>query len=243
MGQLNILIADFQNACAFFLKSVLAKEEYGVSISTNAEEAMRKIETGLFDMAICDLDFSDDGSFRFIGEVNDLVPGMPVIIVTDWALKYPLRSLDIFSVVDKPLRIAKILEVVTRARRAVTALEDSRTHKRSEVSLPVEVLADGQRVFCKATNLSSGGVQLESIPNNGRVRKMLGLAPILTRKNGTPVKTRIFFGRNKIGEFPSRLAYVERFRFSSPEQVGLSFTDLDKKQKEMLESYLASEAE
>jgi hypothetical protein len=238
MGNVNVLIADHQNACAFFLKSVLGREGFGVSISLNADETVAKMGTGLFDIVVCDLDFSDDRSFSLIAGVNELLPGLPVVITTDWALKYPLRGLDVFSIVEKPLRIARIMEVMSRARRAVTALEDSRDFNRKDVNLPVEVIADGRRVMCRATNLSCGGVQLESIPTNGRVRKMLGLEPILKSRKETPLRTRIYFGNNRIEEFCTRLAYVERFRFASPEQVGLSFSGMSKGQKRTLETYL-----
>jgi CheY-like chemotaxis protein len=240
MGQVNVLIADIQNTCAFFLKSVLSRDGYGISISMDEEEALAKIGTGLFDIVICDLDFSSDKSFEFISEVNDLVPGLPVIIATDWALKYPLRGLDVFAVMDKPLRIAKIREVMVRARQAVTALEDLRRSARKPVDLPAEVITRGKRVLCRATNLSSGGVQLQALPPNGRVRKMLGLTPLLKKSRGESVKTRIFFGKNRVEEFPTRLAYVERFRFASPEQVGLSFTRVTRRQQEAIENYLTT---
>ncbi len=238
MARINVLIADLQKSCAFFLKSILARDGFGVSISVDRSEAIAKAETGLFDIMICDLDFSSDQSFDLIAEINDLLPGLPVIIATDWELRFPLRGLDVFAIVEKPIRISRLAEVMLRAKRAVTAIEDARCFHRMDVDLPVEVIAGGKRVLCKATNISSGGVQVESVPTDGRIRKMMGLSPAIKANNGYPMRTRIYFERHKPEEFHTRLAYVERFRLSSPEQVGLSFTNMSSEQKKALEGFL-----
>ena len=146
-------------------------------------------------------------------------------------------GVDVFCGIERPLRVKAIAEVMERVKNTVTSLDNRRAHPRREVSLPAELNAGGRTIFCRTTNISAGGLQVETLTRS-RVRK--GLEALFRNRNCGEILARIFLGERKVWEFKTKLAYVERFRFHQPEQVGLSFTDLDEGLDAELKSFLAT---
>jgi|GEM_PF-3271032 len=234
MGSVNILIADHNNACAFFLKSVLQPMGYGVSMAFNAPETRAKVETGLFDTVLCDMDTGKEENAGLLGDINDLLPGLPIVIIYQGTYTL-VPGVDTFCSLEKPLRVKKVSEMMDRVKNTVTSLENRRTHTRRSVNLPAELVADGRTIFCRATNLSRGGMQVETLT---RARVKRGLEALLNGRRHMEVLAKLFLGKNRVWEFKTNVAYVERFRFKQPEQVGLSFSDLTEGQETELESFL-----
>jgi DNA-binding response OmpR family regulator len=235
MASVNVLIADHNNACAFFLKSIVRGGGYGVSISFTSEETLAKLSTGLFDAVLCDLDVEAEGSRALLQEVNELLPGFPVIVMHGRTTTVP-EGVDVYHALEKPLRVKDVTEVLGRVRKMVTSWGNRRIHPRRDVNLPAELSAGGCTIFCRATNLSRGGMQVETL-NRARVRR--GLEALFRRRRSGPVRARLFLGGKRVWEFETNLAYVERFRFQQAEQVGLAFTEMKESQRSELEAFLA----
>ncbi|MHC4599682.1 MAG: PilZ domain-containing protein [Planctomycetota bacterium] len=235
MASVNVLIADHNNACAFFLKSIVSGGGYGVSISFTADETLAKLSTGLFDAVLCDLDTEGEASRNLLKEINQLLPGLPVIVMYGRGVQR-LPGTDVFCELDKPLRVKEVKEVLGRVRKMVTSWGNRRIHARRDVNLPAELSAGGCTIFCRATNLSRGGMQVETL-NRARVRR--GLVALFRTRQSGPVRARLFLGGQRVWEFETNLAYVERFRSQKAEQVGLAFTDMKDSQRCELEEFLA----
>ncbi|MHC5078087.1 MAG: PilZ domain-containing protein [Planctomycetota bacterium] len=236
MGSVNILIADHSNACAFFLKSILKSQGFGISLALNRDETLAKLSTGLFDAVLCDFDLDASASQTLIGEINEMLPGLPVVVIYSSANKR-IPAGDLFCGIDKPLLAKQVIEVMTRVKNTVTSLDNRRQHPRREVNLPAELNAGGRTIFCRATNLSAGGMQVETL-NRARVRR--GLEALFRERRSGPIRAKLFLGGHKVWEFKTNLAYIERFRFHQPEQVGLSFTEMNDRQKSELETFLVA---
>jgi hypothetical protein len=71
-----------------------------------------------------------------------------------------------------------------------------------------------------------------------RTRVRRGLEALLVDKDRGPILARLFLGQRRVWEFRTNLAYVEKCRFQTPEQVGLAFTNLTDEQKAELEAFL-----
>lgn len=236
MGNVNVLVADHNNASGFFLKSVLRGDNYGVSVSLQEHETLAKLSTGLFDAMVCDMDLSVPAGPEFLRSVNELLPGMPLVVLYGQE-NLRLDGVDFFCGMDKPLRVSAVLAVMKRVRNMVTSLENRRRFPRREVNLPAELSADGRTIFCRATNLSAGGMQVETL-SKARVRR--GLEALFRDRNPGTILARVFLGGRRVWEFKTKLAYIERFRFHQPEQVGLSFDGMKESQKSELAAFLVA---
>ncbi|MCU0723761.1 MAG: hypothetical protein MUC63_09140, partial [Planctomycetes bacterium] len=197
MAKVNVLVADHNNACAFFLKSLLVPQGFGVSLSFRCEETMAKLSTGLFDTALFDVHESDAETLTVLRDVNNLLPGMPLVVLL--APGAPaIQGVDVFLGIEKPIRMESFASAMRSVRDAVTALDNRRRCLRREVNLPAEICAAGRTIFCRATNLSSGGMQVETMDKT-RVRK--GLEALLIDKDRGPILARLFLGQQKVWEF------------------------------------------
>jgi len=234
MASVNVLISDHNNACAFFLKSVLKPQGFGVSLAFSEEETMTKLATGLFDTVMCDSDADRLKTTRFLRGINDLLPGLPIVMIYGTETERAPDA-DLFCGMDKPLKPKKVMEVMRRVKNAVTCMENRRVHTRRDVSLPAELNVGGRTIFCRATNLSKGGMQVETL-STARVKR--GLEALFRERKNGPILAKLFLGGRRVWNFKTNLAYVERFRFHQPEQVGLSFSDLPEKEKSELETFL-----
>lgn len=234
MSSVNVLIADHQNCCAFFLRSVLSSEGFGVSLSFDSEQTMAKISTGLFDAVLCAFDCTDETSVALLGEITATVPGMPVVIVRKMGQPVP-QGFDLHASLTLPLAVAAVSRVMAKVRDCVTSTDNRRIHPRKRVNLAAEITAGGRRIFCRATNLSRGGLQVETVERS-KLRK--GLEALFREPSRAPVLARLFLGKSRIIEFEASLAYIERFRFRAPEQIGLAFATMGEEQKSELERFL-----
>jgi CheY-like chemotaxis protein len=235
MAKVNILVADHNNSCAFFLKSLLQPQGFGVSMSFSPAETMTKLSTGLFDTVLFDLNDTGAQTLRTLCDINQLLPGMPLVLIQPPDTRL-LDGVDVFLGIEKPIRLGAFADAMRSVRDAVTALDNRRICPRKEVNLPAEICAGGRTIFCRATNLSAGGMQVETMDRT-RVRR--GLEALLIDKDRGPILVRLFLGRHQVWEFNTSVAYVERCRFQSPEQVGLAFTAMSDRQKKELDTFLA----
>ncbi|MCI0340614.1 MAG: PilZ domain-containing protein [Planctomycetales bacterium] len=229
IAPLNVLVADLTQTSGYYLRSVLRSAGHRASLAFTREGAMAKVSTGLFDVVIADVDVARPEGSGLLREVAELCPGLPLVLATEWATPPAPLETEVFCVLEKPLRIARIADMLDRAADHLRGLSEKRRHLRRVVDLSIEIVLGAERLRARATNLSLGGVQVEA-PGAGEAWRRIG-------RSGAPVQARLRLGDGAALDLPARLAYVEAFPGDS-EQVGLAFTGLATSQRNRLEAYL-----
>ena len=78
----RILVTDDDKAFRIATQTLLEDEGYQVSLATNGEEAIAKLEKGEFDLLLSDLVMGKMGGIALLQHVKKAWPEMPVIMVT-----------------------------------------------------------------------------------------------------------------------------------------------------------------
>ena len=78
----NILIVDQLQQTGALMKSML-NNYYGVSLSDDFSEAMKKLETALFDMVVMEVERLNSDTEKFLNQTKEILPNLPILIMTE----------------------------------------------------------------------------------------------------------------------------------------------------------------
>jgi DNA-binding NtrC family response regulator len=124
-----ILIVDDEEILARAAARFLDHHGHACSVAFDAEEARRQIHGARPDLVLLDMRLGDDDGIAFLGEIHDLDPTVPVIIMTAYgSVETAVRAmkagaLDYFL---KPVDLEELALIVGRA------LGEARTRERLE---------------------------------------------------------------------------------------------------------------
>ena len=138
---MNILIFETPPvAVARLVRSILRVDGFRVSISHDAEDAIRKLDTSLFD-ALC---FGPAGAPQPLADhIQAEFPRLPVVLAGMPAALKPQGQ--IAAVLPEPLSARSLTAAFRGVRR--------RRHERIE-GLPVEVMSDSVSIACRLADLT-----------------------------------------------------------------------------------------
>jgi DNA-binding response OmpR family regulator len=111
----RILIADDEE---FFLRTtsdLLSKEGYECIHAHDAESALEKLKTSVFDLLIADIHMPGNSELELVKELQNIAEGMPVILITgDPSLETATKSiqLPVAAYMTKPLDFETMLKHV-----------------------------------------------------------------------------------------------------------------------------------
>lgn len=230
METLNILVADLTHTSAFFLRSVLRSSGHRVSIAFSEREAIEKVATGLFDVVLADAHPFAAQTGDLLDGLRETLPAIPALLVTDVPEAMERSIPHVFGVVPKPLRLPQLWHSLAQAADHLDRLREKRDHVRRSVDLSVELRVGARRVRARATNLSLGGVQVDT-GCGGDAWRIVSLA-------GAQLRARLNLGDDGATlELPARLAYVDGTD-GAPEHVGLAFDAVDAAKQHRLREFL-----
>ncbi|MBP7689303.1 MAG: response regulator, partial [Thermoflexales bacterium] len=113
----KILVVDDSPQVCKALGDVLRASGYQSRTAPSAERALQIIETDHFDLVITDLKMSGMNGMELAKKVFELMPGVPVVILTGFgdmdAVISALRS-GVADFLKKPFSIDEVLSVVKR---------------------------------------------------------------------------------------------------------------------------------
>ncbi len=122
----HILIVDDEEFVALTLREALESLPNSKTVTaTNGEEALRLFEEQHFDLLITDYKMPGADGITLASRVREMYPRTVVIMVTaygDAALREQAASVSIAHILDKPVRLADIRDVATKA------LEGAKSH-------------------------------------------------------------------------------------------------------------------
>lgn len=235
MEPLNVLVADLTHTSAFFVRSLLRAAGHRVSLALRPDEALAKVETGLFDVVYVDGDPGDAGTRALCAGLTERAPGLPLLLCTEPGRAAPPGG-DVFAVLVKPLRLGRVIGALRQAAMHLQRLREQRRFMRRTVDLKVEVWLGASRVQARAVNLSLGGMQIDAGGGAEAWR--------LVARAGTSLAARVFLedaaSDGAALEVPARLAYVDAEGAS--DQVGLAFRAVPEGTRARLERFLTAAA-
>jgi len=122
----SILIADDEETFLRSTARLLSREGYDCDCAADADEALRMLGAGRYDLLIADVKMPGNTDLRLIREVEQLANGTAVILVTGYpSLDSAIQSirLPISAYLTKPLDFDELLKHVRES------MERSRTHQ------------------------------------------------------------------------------------------------------------------
>jgi CheY-like chemotaxis protein/two-component sensor histidine kinase len=110
----RILVVDDEPDVAAVVKDVLLIAGHEVDTAISGNVAMRMVELTAYDLVFTDLGMPDMSGWEVAEKINELKPGLPVVLITGWG-----TSLDeadatkrgVTAVVHKPFEIDELLKI------------------------------------------------------------------------------------------------------------------------------------
>ncbi len=234
----NILITDLYEESAYLIRSILRGVGHAVSIAITLEDAEAKLATGLFDTLVVDYCTVVQENLAVGRFANEMLPGMPLVVLTRPELEDRLASLAITSRFGRPIRGQRVKEAIAVATQALAKLAARRAVPRLHAALPVELVCEGVKFSSATIDLSSRGMAVDATE--------VKLTPadierLESQVRGGVVRAKLTVEPGRVIELAGRVAFVERHRSLSGRTVGVCFEKLDE-QTEVVLSGLTRQA-
>jgi len=118
MTKKHILVVDDETAIRALLTEVLQLAGYRVSAAASAAEGMAVVRRNQPDLIIADLQMEETDGFDFIDELQTVVPGLPVVLLTgvlfdEEVIRTKLEG-KIVGYLDKTVPLERIIAEVRR---------------------------------------------------------------------------------------------------------------------------------
>ena len=122
----NILVIEDNDALRAMLFTVLRHQPLGVDTASNAEEAMERVRMCDYALILLDMNLPDDDSEEFLRRFRDFRPESTsfVLAVRDPRVDLTIEADMVNAVVNKPLEIDTLADVVRGCALVVTPPED-----------------------------------------------------------------------------------------------------------------------
>ena len=114
----RVLVVDADAAPASTLGAVLRHDGWSVEIASRAEDALKTLSEGSFDMLLIDLDENDPHGQTVVEQAQQAVPATTVIVLTGYAtLESALRALrrGAYDYLVKPVDVDELRVTLARA--------------------------------------------------------------------------------------------------------------------------------
>jgi two-component system response regulator PilR (NtrC family) len=132
----HILIVDDEPGMREFLEIMLTKEGYGVSIASNGEEAIEKLGSEFFDLAIVDIQMPGINGIDVLKNTRDKKNDTTIIMITAFASHesaIEAMKLGAYDYITKPFKIDEIKLVIKKSLdKKVLEQENTRLKKELE---------------------------------------------------------------------------------------------------------------
>jgi len=140
--KINILVVDDELSMREFLSILLEREGYNVSVAGSAEEALRLMESSMFDLVLSDVQMHGLSGIELLSRIKKLSPETGVLMITAFSAAeqaVEAMKLGAYDYIAKPFKIEEVKQLV------INALEKQGL-KRENTLLKMDVLQRGG--FC-----------------------------------------------------------------------------------------------
>ena len=108
----KILLADDEPEVAEVIELMLRRCGYQVTVVYSGQEALDAFAVGDYDLVITDMYMPDLSGREVAKRVKGSMTGVPVLLITGWALQVDPSELDIDGLIAKPFSIETICKHV-----------------------------------------------------------------------------------------------------------------------------------
>lgn len=108
----RILCIDDEEAVARSTAAILSTLHAEVEISLSGSDGLRRLESGLFDLVICDQGLPEMDGLTVLKEIKTRWPHLPVIMISGWSLPEVQDSLSPDAFLQKPFSLKDLKQAV-----------------------------------------------------------------------------------------------------------------------------------
>ena len=116
---LRCLVVDDEETVGDMLADVLRSAGHTVSVARSASEGLKHVQAERLDLVFTDLSMPGMTGWELARAVRAAAPGLPVILVSGFAVEVPQAELEasgVHSVLAKPINIGDVLEAASAIR-------------------------------------------------------------------------------------------------------------------------------
>ena len=116
----KILLADDEPEVAEVIELMLCRCGYQVTVVNSGQEALDAFSVGDYDLVITDMYMPDLSGREVASRIKGSMAGVPVLLITGWALQVDPSELDIDGLIAKPFSkdtICKHVEEVLHGKK------------------------------------------------------------------------------------------------------------------------------
>ncbi len=116
---LRCLVVDDEETVGDMLADVLRSAGHSVVVARGATEGLSRVRNEPFDLVFTDLSMPDMTGWELARAVRDAAPGLPVILVSGFAVEVSpdeLQASGVHSILAKPINISEVLEAAAAIR-------------------------------------------------------------------------------------------------------------------------------
>jgi CheY-like chemotaxis protein len=117
-GALRVLAVDDQPMALQIVSEYLTADGHTVETAVSGREALQKFNEGEFDVVVTDRAMPEMNGDQLAANINEAVPGMPVILLTgfgDMMLAKDEKVGNVAVVVGKPITLAALRDALAKA--------------------------------------------------------------------------------------------------------------------------------
>lgn len=116
--KVRILVVDDELSMREFLSILLEREGYLVEVAGSAEDALRQMETSLFDLVLSDVQMPGLGGIELLSRIKKIAPETGVLMITAFSAAeqaVEAMKLGAYDYISKPFKIEEIKQLVKNA--------------------------------------------------------------------------------------------------------------------------------
>jgi len=116
MKKLRILVVEDEGPLSFFVSQTLG-EEYEVTLSRTAEEAIEKFEPGKYDLLITDIKLPGMSGLELLAKIQMQDPDIKSIVVTaydSFEIREKVKTLNADAFLAKPFPVKALKETIKK---------------------------------------------------------------------------------------------------------------------------------
>lgn len=116
--KIRILVVDDELSMREFLSILLEREGYQVEVAGCAEDALRLMETSLFDLVLSDVNMPGLGGIELLSRIKKISPETGVLMITAFSAAeqaVEAMKLGAYDYISKPFKIEEIKQLVKNA--------------------------------------------------------------------------------------------------------------------------------
>jgi DNA-binding response OmpR family regulator len=136
----RVLVIEDNDALRVILFTVLRHQPLGVDTASNAEEAMEKVRSCDYALILLDMNLPDDDSEEFLRLFRDFRPESTsfILAVRDPRVDLEIEAGMVKAVVNKPLEIDTLADIIRECALVVTPPEDPLPCPPSDSDIPAD---------------------------------------------------------------------------------------------------------